>query len=156
MFKGLCEKMLFSFPVRFRYQFKILVLYEVKPSIIVSVLHPNSPSWILRPADGGLLVIPRICLETSGETVHSQRYHTKTVEQLTTLSLHPWLCDILLKNSLKLICFCWFLCLHLELVFGVSVKHFVTSLLLLKLYKYIFTSWFKKKNRCDEERWVRP
>lgn len=68
MFKGLCEKMLFSFPVRFRYQFKIkiLVLYEVKPSIIISVLHPNSPSWILRPADGGLLVIPRICLETSG------------------------------------------------------------------------------------------
>lgn len=87
MFKGLCEKMLFSFPVR--YQFKILVLYEVKPSIIISVLHPNSPKWIRRPADGGLRVIPRICLETSEETVHSQRYHTKTVEQLTTLSSHP-------------------------------------------------------------------
>lgn len=71
MFKGLCEKMLFSFPVRFRYQFKIMVLYEVKPSIIVSVLHPNSPSWILRPADGGLLVIPHIRLETSGEIVTS-------------------------------------------------------------------------------------
>lgn len=55
-------KSLHWLPVNFRYQFKILTrtvlaLRGEAPTYIVKLLHANSPNWILRYTDSGLLGI---------------------------------------------------------------------------------------------------